>query len=936
MLKSFIKALGVVAGLALSGFVYAVSLGGIDVTSSLGEPLKAEIALETSGNEETGSLSVRMASPEVFKSAGIDYPSGLPLLTFRIETNPVNGRAYLKITSAQPVNEPFVNLLVEMTWSSGKLLREYTFLLDPPGYVVEQPKLAEVVPVAPVVIVVHPSSSDDASPTVSEPFVTDAINEDGLRGQSESMSAVPATEESVPAAAIPATENVVKGGRVSSGVITDIKVQRGDTLRKLAAQVKYLDVSLERMLVALYRANVDAFEGNNMNRLRAGKILHVPEESELDGLGQAQAINEIRVQVADWHAYRQRLAAASNQIAGGVDKQEVSGKISAKVEDKAPAAKESAKEVVRLSKGEAPGDKAAAADGSSSVQDKSHSAEEEEIARNKIVKESGDRVAILEKNIKAMQRLTELKSQMAADMADAAKQQAGKLDVLPSMSPPVVSAASGNAAASAVQPVKPMSKPKVVVAQPSVMDDVLDKPLYLAGVAAALLGLLGLGLVRSRRAKGGVASKTNIDAAAKAEKIQGSTGSRLAALFGSMLSRVRRKSDKGAISKAVAGVAGVGGAGGGITAPVAPSPETGDFTKTLTSIAGVSHAPTNEVDPISEADLFLNFGRDEQAEEILKDGLAKNPTNYQIHLKLLSIYANRKDLDKFSTIALQVKDSGDMAAWEQVVAMGSKLDPGNPLYGGDGGEASAGKLPPPTAGSDSVIDVGVAKDQATIMDFDLGLGMAEAPAAAEKESVAATEQSPEPSQDKTAELSAPMDFDLTGGHTDHSPSGAESANPASVNMDDLVFDVTGGQNVEKTGGMEDKSESAPAEAEESISYLLDFPGANKPESSESEIAPSQVVANAAALDIDLSEINLNLDMDEPVAATPSAEPAPSIELPAEDAHWDDIATKLDLAKAYQEMGDNSGAREILEEVVRDGDEQQRATAEALLQKLSVQ
>ena len=150
MLKSFIKALAIVAGLAMPGLALAVGMGGINLTSALGEPLKLEVELDTASKAETNNLSVRLASPEMFKSAGLDYPYSLPKLKFKIETNPSSDRPYLIITSLQPINEPFVSLLVELSWPSGKLLREYTFLLDPPGYAADQPKAAEVKPVEPI------------------------------------------------------------------------------------------------------------------------------------------------------------------------------------------------------------------------------------------------------------------------------------------------------------------------------------------------------------------------------------------------------------------------------------------------------------------------------------------------------------------------------------------------------------------------------------------------------------------------------------------------------------------------------------------------------------------------------------------------------------------------------------------------------------------
>jgi pilus assembly protein FimV len=129
----------------------AVGFGGINVTSSLGQPLVAEIELVAVEKTDKSSLTARLASPEAFKGAGIDYPYGLPKLKFHVETR-ANVEAYIKATSDQPVNEPFVSLLIELGWPSGRLLREYTFLLDPPGFVAEQPVAVAVKPIEPVVV----------------------------------------------------------------------------------------------------------------------------------------------------------------------------------------------------------------------------------------------------------------------------------------------------------------------------------------------------------------------------------------------------------------------------------------------------------------------------------------------------------------------------------------------------------------------------------------------------------------------------------------------------------------------------------------------------------------------------------------------------------------------------------------------------------------
>ena len=353
---------------------------------------------------------------------------------------------------------------------------------------------------------------------------------------------------------------------------------------------------------------------------------------------------------------------------------------------------------------------------------------------------------------------------------------------------------------------------------------------------------------------------------------------------------------------------------GRIAAPIAPSPETGDFTHAAAQAAPVASAESEEVDPIGEADLFLTFGRDTQAEEVLKEALKKNPNNIPVKLKLLSIYVTRKDPNSFYGYAREIKESGDKSAWDQTVAMGLELDPTNPFYGGSASAAA------PAVESKPVSAAPVA-DAAPSVDFDLGFG---SPAVAKpgfsSQTTAVMEKTP--SQESTTIMSSealhaatqatPMDFDITGtnpGTPAMNYSGASQNGPAAVNMDDLVFDVTATHPRVPTPAA--VAPSAPVD-ENTMTFTLDFPIENKPKA-------------APVRDLGLDEITLNLDKTgSSSAATASA---------LKDDLWQEVATKLDLAKAYQEMGDVAGAREILDEVLRDGDAQQRDSAQTLMQQL---
>ena len=848
MRKSLLKLLWIVVASTLSTYVSAVGMGGINVASALGQPLKADIELVAVNKAEKTSLVARLASPDIYKGTGLEYPYGNKF-RFQVESR-ANGEPYLKVSSAQPINDPFVSLLVEITWSSGKLLREYTFLLDPPDYVAEQPKPVEVQAVAPAVQAAPPDTAAEPVEQVA-PVATAPIE----KPAEKPMMAAPAKS----AAAKPAEKNVVSG---------NITVHRGDTLNKIAMQNKPAEVSLERMLVALYRANAGQFDGKNMNRIRAGKVLRLPDQSELMGVAQSDAAKEIRAHTADWNTYRQKLASAAPAASQPQEAQQVAtGKIASSVADKAPVAKETAKEVLKLSKGEAPGDKAAtgAMGKTMTAQDKKNAAQEDAIAKDKALREEQTRAVLLEKNLKDMQRLAQLKSEAAALV-----QSSGAVSA--------VAAVSSVAAVSEVKPapvVKPKPKPQpVVVPQPSMMNQILGEPLYLAGGAVILLGLGGLGFILSRRKQTPVTTASG------------------------------QNEDAGSIT-------------GRITAPAAPSPDTGDFTS-ATGVHAAVAPDADDVDPISEADLFLNFGRDAQAEEILKEALQNTPNNHQIHLKLLGIYANRKDVNSFSTIARKLKDSDDETAWQQAAAMGYKLEPNNPIYSGAGAAEDTGSatmqasvlnaMPDYTSGNTA------AQEAAPDVDFDLG--------DAETTSILSTD-------DKAAAQVGNMDFDVTSTNPSlHAPAAMDfditstsPSMPAATgqtqaasppNLDDLIFDITSTH-----PPMPAVSESAKtAQTDDGgMEFILDFPV----EDTAKKSAPSTQPSEAG-----FAGISLNLDGVTTPAGTASE---------AKDEHWHEVATKLDLAKAYQEMGDATGAREILDEVLREGDEGQREAAQSILDQL---
>jgi pilus assembly protein FimV len=470
----------------------AAGLGRLAVLSSLGQPLNAEIELLSVQKGET--ITARLASQEVYQQAGVQFNNALTGTRVTVEKRP-NGQLYLKATTPRPINEPFIELVIEMNSEHGRVVRQYTALLDPPGYgraagEVPPPRTttAESAPPPPV------TASPAPAPKVAEaPLAPPART--------------PAPSRQKPTA--------------SAGEKQYGPVKPGETLSGIARTVRPEGVTLEQTLVSLYQRNPEAFINRNMNLIKSGKILRVPEAQEMSAVARSDATQEVRMQVADFNAYRNRVAdrAVSAPESGSVR----SGRIEPRVAER--GAGEAPRDRVRVSRGEPAGKDPAV---STNVADRVRALEEEVIAREKALAEANERITQLERIIKDTQRAIELKSSTMA-----AAQQAAEKAAPPAQSDraPATAAAKGTeqppraeapppAAAPEAQketdsakeaaPAQALPAPKAQAqapaapepaSQPDFISALMEEPLYLAAAGAVVvLGGIGLFLVRKRRA----------------------------------------------------------------------------------------------------------------------------------------------------------------------------------------------------------------------------------------------------------------------------------------------------------------------------------------------------------------------------------------------------------------------------------------------------
>ena len=685
--------------------------------------------------------------------------------------------AVIRVSSATPINDPYLRFVVEAKTSSGRSVREYTVLLDPASYNAPQAK---------------------------------SIVQDMPQYAEDNLSSRYAGKQAK------------AGHAVTPGVV---QTRSGSTLRGLAARIKPTGTTTEQTMAALVQANPHAFNDGNPNKLKAGVTLKVPAAGKIKALS-AEQVNGIL------HADGTAAPAAAQTPAAAP---------AAAVAKAPPAAKGKNGDVLKLVPAEAAGGQP---DGKLSV------LEQQVSAREQSLKDAEARIAALEQQLKSLQSGKPMASQAVAAVPAASAPAVDATASTPAVAPAPVAAPAPKPVV-APKPVAPLPPPP----ERSWLDGLIDNlPLIGGGVAGVgLLGALGVLISRRRKAASGSALQLSTQA-----------------------------------SNAVLGRSAVGSG---------PSSVSGghSFMTNFTQSSGAIDAA--EVDPVAEAEVYMAYGRDAQAEEILKDALAKDPSRQEVRQKLLELYAARPDTANFEKLAREfhVSTDGKGQAWAKVAAMGLGIDPTNALY-----QLAADEVPAevPAPSSDGLID----------LDQEL-FGAAEPVAASPAPEPAAAPQAvddplraalfeEETVAEKPAEVSNMLDFDLD----------AELAAPAAA------------------------AAEKPAAEPEAETNLLDFDFnldgvASEPAASKAATQPAAAPAVSDGFE------SLYEDM---VAATPAPAAAAVEPAPAADGMLldDPLSTKLDLAKVYLDMGDRDGAREVLQDLVGEAQGSLKEEAEALLAKIS--
>ena len=610
------------SGSLYAGFANAITLAPIAVRSYLGQNLVVEIDVLNVTAQEEASLKAGVAEPKAFVDLSMDYSQSIGDAQIELLRRP-NGTRYIKLRSARPIGEPFVDLVIEVSSSASKLVRPYRLLLDPPPLnegLIAAPELAE--------------RSTVTSTAAIGPFAS-----------AEAVPLPPASTAKISAALAKkrTEENIAK----PQDDTKNISVRPGDTAGNIAKRLKPDGATTEQMLIALLQSNPQAFIRGNVNLIQSGASITVPPAETVYQVNEKEARTALAAQA---QAFNTLQRAGKKQIypASGKEYAPSNVKPPSTIESKNPA--EKGGDALKLSK--------------NTQKDKKEVEKLEQIAKEKNKQSELDRAAELAKNIQELNALA--KATAAPTVAPASSKPAAPgaatdvgtlsapVGIAMAQTPAIAASAAPTASATSVAPAPPVAKapatpassPAPVIAEPDFLEVVLETlanslELFLIGLGALGLGAAGIIWARKRKDK-----KTATAAVAATDKNE---------------------------------------------APWTTNTEVNNTAyggdQVDTSMSNARNPAENtvfaaELDPVAEADVYLAYGKDEPAEEILREGLMQDPKRVAIHLKLAEIYAARQDTTNFAICADQVEvlAGTDSADWAQVQSLGQAADPGNPRY----------------------------------------------------------------------------------------------------------------------------------------------------------------------------------------------------------------------------------------------------------------
>lgn len=991
-------------GVMLPGLGHALAVRDLQTKSALGEPFQGEIELVEIGDLNADEIKVSLATQEDFERLGVERVYFLTDLRFDVVLNE-GGRSFVKISSSKPVREPFLDFVVRIAWPGNTRLQGVTALLDPPV-------LADTAP------------QEVERPLATQPAVSTPVQ------ATEAPSEEPAPQESAepPAPVVPAaTQRPVRQPAPVEPAqpqpvpqADSYRTRSGDTMYKVAQQLRPSDaVTVSQTMVAIQRANPQAFAGDNINQLKRGQVLRVPSESQIREVSAQEAAASIREQTQEWRA---TLAPAPSEKPA-LDAQQVDATApQAAPKAAAPVAKPEMKLLAQADK--------AGASAAGKEQGAVKPADAKKLDENKVKAEAAKaekeklaaKVGTLDAKVKTNDQKLEMQNAKLAELQSKLKEQQAKAEAAKA------EATKAEAAKLAAAKAAPTAAPAPSV-KPTATAEELDaltspdavKPAQTTGADVAPA-------VEAKPLPAPVPAPAPV-AAAPAEEVADAginpllVGGGVLALLGGIAGFIwnKRRREKAEEEEALAELEGVderlaeigGDASAGDNFSFASLNQDDrraddDFSLPDASFETIEPAPVAQqdrvlADPLEEVEQYLAFERYPQAAGFLAKAIAANPARADLRLKLAEVYARLDDHSGFAEQLSWFEEQGDLDSLARAEELKASMSPAPVAVVDDGLLEYEPTKPSVAPGEDfaSLEDLEMdfnasvsasspalqaVSDADLGLDADFSLDMPAEPAPATK------------AADSGLSLDEDLDFSFDSKPAE--PAVAAVADDLSFDLDDASFETAAPAAAEKSPAadmsmdfsLEDVSLEEPKLEEVSTSgiglgdiELADFdmePAAPQPEPAAAvskpaeddlsfslddlEVAASEPAVAAESFDLD-GDFSLDetpaadLSFDETVQADSGmndaaadfdaalslddmsavAEPVAAAAAPAEEAlgmddefdflaDTDENATKLDLARAYIDMGDMEGARDILQEVLNEGNATQKDEAKGLL------
>ncbi|TQV82970.1 FimV/HubP family polar landmark protein [Aliikangiella coralliicola] len=835
-----------------SSTLVAVGLGEYELKSGLNQPLSAEIVLLSAGDLAEHELHASLASAQEFEKVGVErlfFLNNIRFETIRSDS----GEVIIKLTTREPIKEPFVNFLVELNWPNGRIIREYTFLLDPP---------------------------------IFEDSTASTIERTQTSRQQSSQQSTQRAEPSAPQTTYTPSQNT----QPTFSGSTYGPVSPNDTLWSIASKTRPdSQVTIHQTLVAIYRANPHAFANGNINNLMRGEVLQIPDANTISQVPHRAALQDVVTQNRQWRSGGARRIVGNDT--GGTTSSQMTGE-------------------GRLSL--AAPDTDSGTDGSSGGSDSQLSQ-----VRNQLVSSQEKSATLQAEN-----------DELRARLADALAKLESVSDSAVNITDTELAALTQQSQDSSTGQNDEVSSGNLDTTEgEAISGEISDSDSSIAETGSDI----GSDTTDSTL---GDSTATDSDSATSAEQAGGSDATQTPTPANDQATTgtdnkkpifAQEPKPKGFVEELMESGGLLWGGILGVIALIAMAVfwrmrkrmEEDDFQDDLVASAGAGSMDTTETfelpdvgddmlveldmdesadaspeqeeesfDPLGEADIYIAYGKYEQAESLLLEAIEENPIRSDVKVKLMECYAETEDKDKFEALAQEVSQAVDADEWaEQIGNLRAQA------WSGEADSEDGFDLP-------STEDIfGDDEDDSFAAEID----------AVDDEAKSSDDISDDFSLDETEADEEEFDIDMDLGLDDEETPAEASSDAVTETFDSLDDDDF---SIDEDLMQEQESEEKGLDEDD---FALDL----------DEDADDIELDDGDDIGLDLDDDEFDFDDDD----------TSDFDGAVGDDSTDEIATKLDLARAYIDMGDADGAKEILSEVVSEGSDSQKSEAQALLDKV---